>query len=101
MSGGTGEVGTSVSTSSQNSLVRAESVQGTVFQAQGDHTSAFTYEVNWNCSLPEQTIFHDQIQSQVLDEVVAVVTQRLSVERVQQGMTSSIRDGSTTVRLST
>jgi hypothetical protein len=57
--------------------VCAESVKSAILLVVGKDTLAFS-------------IFHNQIKSKVLDEVVCVVSQRLTVERVEEGMSSSI-----------
>lgn len=53
-------------------------MDGTILEIKSDHTSAFS-------------VFHQKIHCEVLDEVIAVVTQRLSIKRVQKGVASSER----------
>jgi hypothetical protein len=67
--GCTTEVGTSVTTSSQNSVVCPESVQSTILLVICDNTLAFA-------------ILHNQIHGKVLDEIVSVMAKRLTVECV-------------------
>lgn len=66
---GAREVGPSVSTGGQNRVLGSETMQGAVLQAQGNHAPTFA-------------VFHQEVQGEVLDEVVAVVAQRLSVQGV-------------------
>lgn len=51
-------------------------MDGAVLEVERDHTSAFS-------------IFHEQIHCEVLDEVIAVVAQRLSIKRMQKGVAGS------------
>ena len=44
-------------------------------------------------------VLHDQVESKVLNEEIGVVTQRLAVERVQEGMPSTVSGGCATVGL--
>lgn len=53
-------------------------VDGAVLEIESDHTSALS-------------ILHEQIHCEVLDEVIAVVAQRLSIKRVQKGVAGSDR----------
>jgi hypothetical protein len=55
------EVGTSVTSSSQNGVLCDESVNGSVFLVVGDNALAYA-------------IFHDQVGSEELDEVLGVVS---------------------------
>ena len=82
------EVGTAVSASSKDGLVCAESVESAILHVEGDDTNTLT-------------ILHDQIQSEVFDEKVGVVSERLTVEGMQQSMPSSVSSSSTTVCLTT
>lgn len=68
--------------------MRSESVESTVFHVESNDTDTFS-------------IFHDQVNGKVFDEEVGVVSQRLSVEGVQHGVSSSVSGGSTSVGLST
>jgi hypothetical protein len=46
-------------------------------------------------------VLHQQVEREVLDEEVGVVSERLAVEGMQNGVSSSIGGRSTSVRLST
>ena len=46
------------------------------------------------------THVHDEIESKVLDEKVGVVSERLSVQGVEDGVAGSVSGGSTSVSLS-
>lgn len=80
------EVGTSVTTSCQNSLVRAEAVEGAVLHVQGNDTDTLA-------------ILHDQVKGEVFDEEVGVVTEGLAVQSVKKSVTGTVGSGSATVRL--
>lgn len=82
------EVGSSVTTGSQNGLVRTEAVQGTVFHVERNDTDTLA-------------VLHDQVQREVLDEEVRVVAQRLAVESVENGVSSSVSGSGATVGLAT
>lgn len=80
------EVSSSVTTRRQDSLVRAEAMECAVFHVQSDDTYAFA-------------VLHDQVESKILNEEVCVVTQRLAIERVQEGMASTIGGSCATIGL--
>lgn len=82
------EVGSTITTSGQNSVVGKESVQGAVLLVVGEDTTALT-------------ILHDQIQGEVLDEVVGVVSERLAVKSVEKSVTGSISSSTASVGLAT
>jgi hypothetical protein len=82
------EVSTAVATGSQNSVVSKEAVQGTVLLVVGQDTTALS-------------VLHDQVKGEVLDEVVGIVAERLSVESVEKSMASSVGSSAATVCLST
>lgn len=82
------EVCSTVSTSSQNRVLGQETVQSAIFLVVGQDTTALT-------------ILHDQIDDEVLDEVVGVVSQGLAVEGVQQSVTSSVSSSTASVGLAT
>jgi hypothetical protein len=88
MGRGTREVGSSITTGGKNGLVRSESMKSTIFHVKSKDTLAFA-------------IFHDQIESKVLDKVVGLVSERLTVQSVKNGMASTISDGSATISLTT
>jgi hypothetical protein len=81
------EVCAPVAASRQHSLVCSESVEGPVLHVYGDDANTFT-------------VLHDQIKCKIFDEKVGIVAEGLAVEGVQQGMTSAIRGGSTSICLS-
>ena len=84
----TTKVGSPISASSQNSLVGTEPVKSTIFQVQCDDSNALAF-------------VHDKIQSEVLDKEVGVVSERLAVKGVQDGVAGAIGGGSATVCLTT
>ena len=59
---GGAEVGLAVTSSSQNGVLGSESVNGTVLKAKGNDSDAFA-------------IFHQKIESEVFNEVVAIVSE--------------------------
>lgn len=83
-----GEVSPTVTSSSENGLVRPESVKGSILHVQGENSDTLALGG------------HEEIKSEVLDEEVGVVLERLSVEGVQHGVSSSIGSGGTSVSLS-
>jgi fucose 4-O-acetylase-like acetyltransferase len=88
VSGCAAEVSTAISTSSQNSVVSQESMQGAVLLVVGKNTAALA-------------VLHDQVQSKILDEVVGVVGKGLAVERVKQSVTRSVSSSAASVGLAT
>jgi hypothetical protein len=58
----TTEVGSSVSTGSQNSFVRPKPVESAILHVKRDNTDTLS-------------VLHDQIQSEILDEEIGVVTE--------------------------
>jgi hypothetical protein len=58
---GTTEVCSTVTTGGQDSLVRPESVKGSILHVQGENTNTFT-------------ILHQQVEGKVLNEEVGVVS---------------------------
>lgn len=82
------EVSSTVSTGGQNGVLGPETVQAAILQTQSDHT-------------PTLAIFHQQIQGEVLDKVVAVVAQGFTVEGVQERVTSSVGHATAPVSLTT
>jgi hypothetical protein len=46
-------------------------------------------------------VLHDQVNGEVLDEIVGVVSERLSVEGVQKGVSGSVSGGTASVGLAT
>jgi hypothetical protein len=81
------EVGSAVTARSQNGLVRPESVERSVLEVERNDTDALS-------------VLHQQVQGEVLDEEVGVVSERLSVEGVKDGVSGSVGSGSTSVSLS-
>lgn len=86
--GSAAEVGTSVSTSGEDGVVGEESVEGAVLLVVGENTAAFT-------------ILHDQVEGEVLDEVVGVVSERLAVEGVEKGVAGTVSSSAAAVGLAT
>ncbi|KAH3659027.1 hypothetical protein OGATHE_006753 [Ogataea polymorpha] len=87
VSRGTREVGSTISTSGNDCVVSLESVQSTVLLvvSNASHTSS---------------VVHQQVHGKELDEVVGVVSERLTVQCVQQCMSGSVRNGTGSVSLS-
>ena len=83
---GTAEVRASVSTSSQNRLVCPEAMESAILEVESDDADAFS-------------LVHDQVKSKVLNEKVGIMSERLAVECVQDGMTRPIGSCSTPVGL--
>ena len=68
MGAGGREVGLAVAAGRQNGVGRLEPVDGAVLQAEGDDAAALA-------------VLHQQVQGEVLDEVVAVVPEKLVVSK--------------------
>jgi hypothetical protein len=83
-----GEVGASVTSGSQNGVLCDEPVDCAVLLVIGNDTLA-------------DTILHDQVGSEVLNEVLGVVAQGLSVESVEKSVASSVGGSAASVGLST
>ena len=88
VSRGTREVSTSVTTSGQDGVLSAETMDGTILLVVGNDTLALA-------------VLHDQIGGEVLDEVVGVVAERLSVESVKKSVAGSVSGGAASVGLTT
>jgi hypothetical protein len=69
-------------------VVGLEAVQGTILLVVGNDTTALT-------------VLHQQVESEVFDEVVGVVAERLSVKGVQKSVTSTVSGSGATVGLAT
>ena len=61
-------------------------MEGSVLHVQGDDANTFA-------------ILHDEVKSKIFNEEVSIVSERLSVESVQDGMSRSVRSSSATVSL--
>jgi hypothetical protein len=83
-----GEVGSAVTTGSEDGVVSKESVQSAVLLVVGEDTAALA-------------ILHDQVEGEVLDEVVGLVAERLSVESVKKGVSGSVSGSAASVGLAT
>jgi hypothetical protein len=81
------EIGTSISASSQNSLVRPKSMQCAVFHIEGDYTDTFP-------------ILHNQVKSKELNEEVGVVAERLAIKSMEERMPCTVSGSGATIRLS-
>lgn len=68
--------------------MRTEAVKGTIFHVECNYADTLT-------------VLHDEIQCKIFDEKVGVVTQRLTIEGVQQCVASAISGSSAAVGLST
>ena len=82
------EVGTSVTTSGQDGLVSTEAVQSTVLHVQCDDTDTLA-------------VLHDEVEGEVFDKEVGVVSERLAIEGVQKSVSGTVSGGSATVSLAT
>lgn len=82
------EVCASVASRSENGLVSAETVKSAVFHVQRDNADTLA-------------AFHDEVQREIFNEEVRVVSEGLAVERVQESVSSTISGGSATIRLAT
>ena len=71
------EVRATVATSREHSLMRAEAVKGTVLHVERDDTNALA-------------VLHNQVEGEILDEEVGVVTEGLAVECVEEGVTGTV-----------
>lgn len=80
------EVGTTITTSGEDGLVTAETVEGTILHVESDNTNTLA-------------VLHDQVESEVFDEEVCVVTKRLSVKGVEDSMASTVGGGGAAVSL--
>uniref|UniRef100_A0A2M4C618 Putative secreted protein n=1 Tax=Anopheles marajoara TaxID=58244 RepID=A0A2M4C618_9DIPT len=86
MSRGAGEVRPSIAARRQHRVLGAEPMDATVLEVHGNHTDTLA-------------ILHQQIHRKVLDEVVTIVAQRLTVQRVEQRVTGTIGDAAATMCL--
>jgi hypothetical protein len=84
---GTRKVGPTITSGSQDSLVRSESVERSILHVEREHTDTFT-------------VLHEQVERKVFDEEVGVVAERLAVEGVKNGVTRSVGGGGAPVSLS-
>ena len=82
------EVSATVTSSSQDGLVSAETVKGTVLHIQGDDTNTFS-------------ILHDKVESKVFNKEICVVPERLSIECVEDSVSCPVRRRSAAVGLTT
>lgn len=88
MSRSTRKVRSAVTAGSQDSFVASEPVEGTIFHVNSKHTDTFA-------------VLHEKIESKVLDEEVGVMSERLTVQGVENGVTGSVSGGGTSVSLTT
>lgn len=85
---GAREVGTSVTSSGQNRVVCAESVKSSILLVVGKNTLALA-------------VLHDQVKGEVLNEIVCVVAERLSVKSVKKSVSGSVSGSAASVCLAT
>merc|ERR1711998_800965 len=88
MSRGAREVCSTITTGSNDGLKSLHSMNSSISHIVAHNTSALT-------------IFHDQIESKVLNEENAIVTKGSSEQGMQHTVASSICDGTASVCLST
>lgn len=82
------EVGSTIATGGQHGVLGKESVESAIFLIVSEDATALA-------------VLHDQVESEELDEVVCVVSERLAVERMKKGVTGPIGDGTASVCLAT
>ncbi len=82
-----GKIGTPVTPRRQDDDLSREYVNLSGIQAPGNYTLTFATA-------------HHQIQREVLDEKISLVPQRLLVQRMQNGVASSVGGGASTLGLS-
>lgn len=82
------EVSSSVSTGREDSLVCAETMEGTILHVESNDADTLA-------------ILHDKVEGEVLNEKVCVVAERLAVERVEEGVAGAVSGGSASVCLTT
>lgn len=63
-------------------------MESTVFHVEGNDTNTLA-------------VLHDQVQGEVLDEVLGIMAQGLTVEGVEDSVASSVGGSGATIRLST
>ena len=66
----------------------SEAVEGTIFHIECNDTDTLA-------------VLHDQVEGKVFDEEVGVMAERLAVEGMEQGVTSTVGGGCTAVCLTT
>ena len=88
MGTGAAEICTSVTASGKYRLVCPKSVESTVLHVECYDTDALA-------------VLHYEIKGKEFDEEVGVVTERLAIEGMQKGVTSSIGGSSATIGLTT
>jgi hypothetical protein len=82
------EVGPSVTTSRENGLVGTETVKGSVLHVEGNDTDTLA-------------VLHNQVQGEVFDKVLRVMSQGLAVECVENGVAGTVGSGGASVSLAT
>lgn len=87
MRGGAAEISTAITTSGQDGVVSEEAVQSTILLVVRQNTAALA-------------VLHDQVEGEVLDEVVGVVAKRLSVQGMEERVSSSVGGSAASVGLS-
>jgi len=83
---GAREVGAAVAARRHHRVVGAEAVEGAVLQAHGDHAHALA-------------ALHDEVEGEVLDEEVGVVSERLAVEGVEERVAGPVGDAAAALGL--
>lgn len=76
----------SVTPRRQHRIRRLEPMQRPILEVEGDNA-------------PTRTVIHEKIESEVLDEVVAIVFKRLSVQGVEEGVAGAVGDAAAPMRL--
>ena len=79
MRGSGGEIGASIAASRENDLLGAEAVDRTVVHLHADDAAATV------------VLVHDQVDGKIFDEELGLVTQRLPIKRMQDGVAGAVR----------
>mmetsp|Transcript_33159 Transcript_33159/g.56727 ORF Transcript_33159/g.56727 Transcript_33159/m.56727 type:complete len:342 (+) Transcript_33159:1002-2027(+) len=85
---GAREVGATVATGGQHSVVGSDTVNGAILHVQANHTNA-------------AIVLHDQVQSEVFNEIGGVEGQGAAVQGVKHRVSSAVRGSSAAVSLAT
>ena len=91
-------------TSSKNGVVGVESVDGTVFHADGDATNTVAFFVHQQVGgkvLKRCLAFQNKTHLSHLNEIGGIVVERSAVKSVEERVTSSVSDTAASVGLTT
>ena len=76
-----GEIGAAIATGRQHHALRAEAMDGPIFQAPGGDTAAHAF------------IIHDQVKRDIFNKELAAMLQGLLIERMQNGVPRAVSSG--------